>query len=646
MPALQGTRFPHEGTVVESSAADPAGRGVATAAVRRLRLWHWNPFRVGVLVLILVSTFWRTWTLSRWSWYQDDWLYITRSQETGLLHFLFQNYNGHLMPGDFLLVWAITRLAPLDYTLAAGFVVICSTACTVVWAATLGTIFGERLRFLIPLVILSLSPILLPISIWWAAAIQVYPLQLAMGLAILFHARWLRSGGRANLVGLTAAYVLGLVFWQKALFILIPLVFITLILGEGSWRTRARRVRAPASILTAITVVYIPLYLAATRVPGGLAGYKTELFQHRSIGQSLSFYVTGLIDIGLPTLAGGPWGALPNLMSVYSPVPATRWLPMLAVLVTSAAVLVAYRRRGWLILTMVACYAALSWGLLLTSSRYASIGDYAVRDARYAADILPIAVLALAFSMATTQMERDQGIAAWKRPISPSVHRHSATIVRALIAALSLSALYGNGVSWQRLEPSSPKPWVDSLKHDARQAAPASIVDSFPPNQVIASFFFPQDSHISRLLLPLKLRLTFNQPASELLAVSGSGQLKEVDIGDVSHSVKGPVGGCGYLVKPVENTYVPITKEMFTWGWGYQVDYYSEHGGTMIVRTNTGSQQIQVPAGIGKVQFNREDSVSALSLRMTDASGQVCVSKVTIGPISISDRPPSVTPKS
>lgn len=633
-----------EQNVDMSSAPPERERVVGSAAVRRLPVWAWNPFRVGVVVLILINIFWRSWTLSRWSWYQDDWLYIARSQETDLLHYLIQNYNGHIMPGDFLLVWTITRLAPLDYTLAAGFVVICATACTVVWAATLRTIFGERLRLLVPLVILSLSPILLPISIWWAAAIQVFPLQLAMGLAILFHARWLRIGGRGNLIGLTASYVLGLFFWEKALLILIPLVFITLILGEGTWRVRLRLVRAPLAILSAITAVYVPLYLLGTRFPGGVAGFKTEIFQHRSVGQSLSFFGTGLLDIGLPTLAGGPWGGLESLLSVYSPVPATRWLPMLAVLVTSAAVLVAYRRRGWLILAMVACYAALSWGLLLTSSRYDNIGDYAVRDARYAADILPVAILALALCMAQTRMESDRGIVPWKRTISPAVHRHSAAIVGVLIAALSLSTLYGNGASWQRLEPQSPKPWVDSLIHDARQAAPASVFDSFPPNRVIASFFFPQDAHVSRLLLPLKLRLTFNQPARQMLAVSDSGQLKEVDIGDVSHAVKGPIQECGYLVKPLENTYVPITKRMFNWGWGYQLDYYSQYGGTMMVRTDTGTEQVPIPAGIGKMQFYRTDSVSAVGLRMADASGQVCVSKLTIGPISISDRSPFATP--
>jgi len=185
---------------------------------------------------------------------------------------------------------------------------------------------------------------------------------------------------------------------------------------------------------------------------------------------------------------------------------------------------------------------------------------------------------------------------------------------------------------------------VDSLIHDARQAAPASVFDSFPPNRVIASFFFPQDAHVSRLLLPLKLRLTFNQPARQMLAVSDSGQLKEVDIGDVSHAVKGPIQECGYLVKPLENTYVPITKRMFNWGWGYQLDYYSQYGGTMMVRTDTGTEQVPIPAGIGKMQFYRTDSVSAVGLRMADASGQVCVSKLTIGPISISDRSPFATP--
>ena len=43
---------------------------------------------------------------------QDDWIYQIEAQRMPLGDYLTQNYNQHFMPGQFLLSWASTTLAP------------------------------------------------------------------------------------------------------------------------------------------------------------------------------------------------------------------------------------------------------------------------------------------------------------------------------------------------------------------------------------------------------------------------------------------------------------------------------------------------------------------------------------------------------
>ena len=197
-------------------------------------------FRLGALAILVVTLVWRTWTVSAWSWIQDDWIYQIEAQRMPLGDYLTQNYNQHFMPGQFLLSWASTTLAPLDYTVAIVVTVGLSALSILAWAAALAEVFGETSRALLALALVALSPIFLPTSLWWAASIQVLPLQATMALVILFLCRYLRQPGVRPLVGLGIAYLLGLFFWQKALLLVIPAFFLVLLLGSGSPLARLR----------------------------------------------------------------------------------------------------------------------------------------------------------------------------------------------------------------------------------------------------------------------------------------------------------------------------------------------------------------------------------------------------------------------
>ncbi len=242
---------------------------VAPMAVREVRPTPIVPvasFRTGVAAIIVVTVVWRYWTMSDWSWFQDDWVYMTKAAELPFWEYLSQNYNGHIMPGQFAIAWAMAEVAPLNYSYAVLVILGFIALSILIWAAALRTIFGERGRLLYMLVVLAISPLFMPISLWSAAAIQVFPLQLFMGLAVLFTARYMLEGRqRADLIGLTASYVAGLLFWEKALLIAVPVAFVAALLSSGSLRDRAANSKWVLGVIAGATVVYLPAYVLLTR---------------------------------------------------------------------------------------------------------------------------------------------------------------------------------------------------------------------------------------------------------------------------------------------------------------------------------------------------------------------------------------------
>ena len=594
-------------------------------------------FRIGVLFIVILTAAWRLLTMLQWSWFQDDWIYLTRTAELPFFDYLSQNYNGHLMLGQFALAWVITKVAPLDYSVAVVVTVAFCVGSILTWAAALRSIFGERARLLIAVFVLALSPLFMPISLWWAAAIQVFPLQLSMGMTLLFTSRYLLEGRqRRDLLRVMASYAFGLIFWQKSLLIAIPIGFLALMLAHGSFWGRLRQIR-PLVVATAATAgAYLPLYLLLTREHDAA---RTSLFESRGIGESLKFFMQGILDVGLPGLLGGPWTGTDNPQAVYGTGSGARTLILLSLAVLVGVLALWMRRGAWLPMAMTCTYAFCSWGLLLTSSRFEVMGMLLVRDARYAADILPVALLA---SMVVITPTRSEGSSTWlKRPATLLTRPVVRGLTASSIGVVALSAIWGNGTAWDAAAPQSPKPWVDAMVADAKAAGEGTLYNSMAPNHVILSAFFWGDGRISQLLKPLHLPLRYDEPANPLLMVSPEGRLREVDVEEVSHNVRPvPVPGCGYLIRAGEMTLVPVTLPLYAWQWGIQIDYFTQSGGVVHIQSET--EAIDVPmngGGVSSVTLVIEDAIPALKITGAAGAGPVCVTEVRIGPLKASDRP-------
>jgi hypothetical protein len=602
--------------------------------VKPARIVPASSFRTGVFALVMITVIWRYWTMSGWSWFQDDWLYMTKAAELPLWEYLTQNYNGHIMPGQFALAWAMVHTAPLNYSYAV-FIVLAFIALSILsWAAALRTIFGERGRLLYMLVVLALSPIFMPVSLWWAAGIQVYPLQLFMGLAVLFTGRYMLEGRRrADLFGLAASYVLGLLFWEKALLIAVPVAFVAVLLSTGRLRIRVRDSRWVLGVIAAITLVYLPAYIMLTR-NGDAAD--TKLFEKRDLGETISFFFTGVLDVGVPALLGGPWYTPTDPQQLFAATSGVMTLAFLLLLVAGIAVAIRMRRSAPLMIAMAVTYAIVAWGLLFTSSRFDALGVVSVRDGRHAADILPVALLTLTFLFTPTRLEAGS---EWHNvEVSPATrHLVRAVSVGAVIAVL-VSAVVASGRIWDSSAPASPKTWVDNFLSDATSAGEVSVYDSRAPDSVVAGWF-GNDARVSKLLKPLDLPLSFNEPAPEIYVADWAGHLKEADIEPVTRSVSpGPVPGCGYLVEAGQSVTIPLQTFLYDWQWGLQVDYFTAGPAALSVETDNKSVDLVLDSGLAHRQAVVEDSATKLVVTSQAGSSTVCITEAIMGPVKDSDR--------
>jgi len=631
--STRGASDAHPATTETTTVSAMTDTSSDRRAVHVGRIAHGSTFRTGTAVIVAVALVWRFWTLSQWSWYQDDWFYMSQAAQTPFWEYVTQNYNGHIMPLQFALVWVMTNIAPLDFSWAMGLNLFFMTASILAWALALREMFGERARLLYPLAILALSPLFMPIALWWAAALQVFPLATFMGLSVWFVARYVIRRERRDFVLVLVVLVVSLLFWQKAVLVVIPIFFVGLMLSQGRLLQRIKSLGGLYVCLAVTIACYVPVYLYLTR--DGDAS-NTKLLQHRGVVESISFYVAGLLDVVLPSFLGGPWTAVDNPAQRFDASSGVRTLFFVVLAVVGTVIVVKCRRDAWIPIAMAVTYAVVAWGLVFTSTRYDILGLYIVRDARYAADIVPVALLALAFLTTPTRLEQDP----WKAsPVAPKWRPLVRPIAVLALGIVVTSMVFTNGRSWDQASQQTPKPWVDNLVSDARKAGPISIYNTVAPNNVIFSAIFAEDARLSQLLKPLHGPLRFNQPAEKMYMTEWTGRLKEVDVKDATRSVQpGPVKDCGYVVQPGFESIIPFQIPLFDWEWGFQLDYYSAEKAEMTVQTENETIVVPLEAGLHERQFVLEDPVPFLRVNVSSDSGTVCVTDIRVGPFTSSDR--------
>lgn len=592
-------------------------------------------YRLLGLAIVLLSLLLKLWAMRQWSWFQDDWSYVERTVGTDLLGYVFQEYNGHLMPLQFLGVWGITWLDPLNFQLAIALLAAIILGGTLTWWALLDALFGARPQVLLALSMIAFCPLLLQPTLWWAAGLQTYSLIWGIAAVLLLELRYLRGRGLVWLVAMLGAFALALAAWQKSLLVLIPAVMMAFLLPgvASSDGTVRRRAWTAVGCLGALAAAYGVLFLAATAGP---APGEAQL-SPPGLEPMLGFALTAGLGVVLPAMLGGTWEAVTSLQGAFPLAPTWfQWASALSAFLL-AAVCIAVRRAGVWVVTLPVVYALAAWALIVGSSRFATLGQYASMDSRYSADIIPVAALALAYALTSTREERGAA-GAWLVTVPTRLAKAAYVACGGATVMVIMSSLVTWSTQMDALGPASPRSWTDRLVSSAKSLGPATLFDSNAPDNVVYPAFLPQDARVSRMLSPLGLPLSFNAPTEDLLVVRPDGAIGSGRVAMQSVSLPGPQAGCGYLLEPgAPVVRVPLSKFMYHWDWGLEMGYLAEGATEVLVSTDLAQQALPVRAGLGVVESVVVSSLSTVALSVAEGSARVCVDYIGFGPVDPED---------
>ena len=240
--------------------------------------------------------------------YWDDLILIGRAGTQGLLspEYLFDDHDGHVMPGAFLVAGGITRLAPLNWIGPAISLLVMQLLASLALLRALHVILGWRPVLLVPLTFALFTPLGVPGFAWWAAALNSLPMLAAMAWVCADAVLLVRTGNRRYAITGLAVYLGGLLFFEKAA--VIPFVAFTIaallayVSGTGSpmtvWR-RGIRLWMSSLVLTA----GVDRRVSACRRPEALeSGRGYDMGSVGPLGDSRHCAGSGWRSMGLATL--------------------------------------------------------------------------------------------------------------------------------------------------------------------------------------------------------------------------------------------------------------------------------------------------------------------------------------------------------
>src|ERR1700752_1208081 len=253
--------------------------------------------------LIVVQLVVRAVLAFRGYFYWDDLILIGRAGTQSLLSpgYLFDDHDGHVMPGAFLVAGGITRLAPLNWIAPAISLVVLQLLASLALLRALHVILGWRPGLLLPLTFALFTPLSVPAFAWWAAALNSLPMLAAMawvcGDAVLL----VRTGNPRYAVTGLLVYLGGLLFFEKAA--VIPFVAFAIaalyahVTSAGPVATVWRGGVGLVGSALGLAAAWIAVYLI-------VVDQKRWSFDVAMTWDLLSRSVTHAI---VPGLVGGPW---------------------------------------------------------------------------------------------------------------------------------------------------------------------------------------------------------------------------------------------------------------------------------------------------------------------------------------------------
>lgn len=598
--------------------------------------------------LIALQALVRGWVGFRGYLSADDFVFESRAASLPLWShdYLLYAWNGHLMPGSWLMVRLATALAPLQVWPVVVMDLLLQAATGLVLLALLRELFGTRRAVLVPLALYLFSAVTLPGFAWWSPALNQLPAMLAMAATLLLHVRYLRSGRLRTGLAALLAFLAGLACFEKLL-VFAPLVLLltAAYFVPGSWPQRLwRAVRLHLRLWTAWTVA--------------LGAYTAYYVTHvrSTVDQGTS--PSALVDLLSATarvleasVLGGPWhwadlGTPTNTIPSFDAALATTGLVVVLAVAGTAAAVFRQSARAWL---LPGLYLLAS--VVLVAASRAQLGTVVAYSYRYWPEVVLLAAVALPLSVLplTGTVARGELTVltprSWVAPALRALHRrepdtrgwslssHSRTAaVRAVVLLLVLSST----VSTARFDPhwhaNPAKAYVATLRAELA-AAPRDLVlaDVVVPTSVEIRLFHPYNE-LSRFTTPLRPRQRFLETggASTSLAMPDEhGHLRAAGLAGVG-ALPGP-RSCGWLGTGPLGVVVPLESPLYDYVWTLRIGYLASEDSPAVVTAGEQRVAVRLRRGLHAVYVQVTGAVPAVAISGLDAGASVCTDDLRIG---------------
>ena len=467
--------------------ADPSLTGPEVSAEFQPLDWLRKNGVVLTAVLLIAAQLWWKASLLEHSFFRlDDFFALERSSTHGLTwNYLMTENAGQLAPLAKAIGWFVTRLSPLDWTLASAATLTLLTLTCLALLRVLRTLFGDNPVILIILVVYLVSPLSFSGMTWWGVTLYELPLQLAIFCAVTAHVHYLRTGQFRHAVAAVCWIAVAMTSMIKGIglpFLLFALT--SAFFTSGAWGRAA--LAALRDHWRAWVLYFVPAAGYAVVYLIQLGSTSVGPTKPKSLGDVFSFATNLLSSNFIPGALGGPWRWLgTGVEAIANPPGPLAWA---ACLVAAAVVIISLWRkpRAW------RAWASLAVWLVAVDLVPALLGRGAFVSGavlglttRYAWDAL--AVLAICIGLAFLPVAGEPP----PRQFNPKVRTYVPTAVAGVLTAVVI----GSAVSFSayHLDPTAAQ--AKSFVATARIAlvdAPRGtvIVDEPTPGFVAGSTFF------------------------------------------------------------------------------------------------------------------------------------------------------------
>ncbi len=568
--------------------------------------------------------------------YIDDYIFMGRAARLGLFSedLLLYLHKGHLMPGGMFLSGIAERIAPLNYWPILIMLIAGQFLATWLTYRLLRLLIGPRPALLIPMLIVTLTPMTLLPGSWWASAINFMPLQIAAaggGIAII---RGLRGGSRWWFVAVAVWQLIGLAFFEKS--VLLPVTYLAIAAAAGPHASTVLRQVADAVrrtwlvwlLIVPIVLVYLVYYLDR-------AGD-----QVRDTSDSAGIVVLASTTLArglIPSLLGGPVAWNPVGFGTASANPSA-WLVVVTIIIFLG--IMAYglwqsaRSRTVWLLAIIYVLADLVI-LIIGRSGFAIISELGL-SLRYTVDSLVIILIALAITIAPPQGQTDalRARQTRRRLVQLLARRPAIGLVPLLMGSvLIVSAAASHVLLIAPLTANDSRTWLTGIRQSITDAgSPVRILDGPVPDVVLDGLNLPYNQ-FSWTLAPLSEEVRVLPQITRGVVFDETGRLRPAEVQGID-SFPGPDGDCGWAItdRPID---IALGGDVFPWRHTVQISYLAAANMTLDVQLGDEKPvRVELTEGLGVVFATIDGGGPVVTATPTQTEFGVCIAQVRVGALT------------